>query len=889
MKRPLLVIGLVVCWFLMGTRATAQVQVRLPLILYTLRYQGPHPRPMLLKRLEESLTDYLREQGFRVKIRAGPPPTPQKIRQILEEEGAVVAVWGTVTEIGGQVSFDFSFLRRDWEAPRHAYVAGALSDWPELEDQAGEVLVAGILEKKRVVAVRVAGNMRVDKEVILDKVSLKPGDFLDLTKIRQDIKNIYQLGYFEDVQADVEESPQGLILTYRVVEKPAIKSIIFQGNKAISTSDLKKVVKLKPHSILNLKEVDRAAETIKALYQQKGYFHTRVVPEVQSLSGREVKVVFRIHEGRKLYIKKIEFVGNRAFSDKQLKKLLSLSEKTPFSWAKKAVQTVKGFLSPAPSVEPGVYSRAFLYRDLEKIETFYRNHGYIEARVGEPRIREKKGWVYITIPIEEGPRYRVGRVKVIQDLYPPKRVLKELTLPKEKYFSVEALRRDQMRIADLFADKGYAYAEVKPELKRNPKSHTVDVTFRVNRGPLVYVNRIEIVGNTKTRDKVIRRELLIVEQRPFSASRLKKSEIRLRRLGYFEDVSIEKEKSVQKNYMDLWVKVKEQPTGTFSLGAGYSSVDKLILMGQISQRNFLGKGQTLSFQGILGTRSNRYALDFADPYFRDTKFSLALSLYNWSREYEDFTRESSGGSFRLGYPLSPDLRVYGGYRYDDTDLSDLNPWVSKVIRESLNIHVTSALEGGLVYDTRNRWFVPSRGLLQRLDFQLAGKFLGGDSEYLKTIYQGHFYFPLPLPRDFVGHIHLGAGYITEGSGKRVPVYERFFLGGLNSIRGYRSGDVSPIDPETGERIGGTRMAFMQAETIFTLVKSINLKGVLFFDTGTVWDKEHGFDTSDLRKSVGFGIRWLSPMGPLRVEFGWNIDRKPGEDSSNWNFQLGGSF
>ncbi|QJA06188.1 outer membrane protein assembly factor BamA [Thermosulfurimonas marina] len=871
---------------LLSLPARAQVKLRLPVILYHLTYRGPGERTLLLKRLEEALVDRLRAEGFRVEVRK---ERPADLGRVLEEENFVAAAWGQVVELGGQVSVDLFVKRRGHPEIYSTYVSGALSDWPLLEKKAAEALVAALFTRPKVEAIEVAGNLRVDQEVILEKISTRSGEFLDPEKIRKDIKEIYKLGYFEDVAVEARPGKEGLILTYRVLEKPVIQEIVFEGNKAVSEADLKKVIEIKPLSILNLKEVNKALEIIKALYQQKGYYHTEVTPEIKPLSGRRVKVVFHIKEGHKLYIKKIDFTGNRAFSDKELKKLLSLSEKGTLTWVRKAVRTVKSLVSPEPAAEPGVYSRPFLYRDLERIEDFYQNHGFLEARVGEPQVKEKGGWVYITIPIEEGPRYRVGRIEVLQDLYPRERIFKELTLPKEKYFSREALKRDQLRIADLFADKGYAYAEVKPELEPDRKTHTVKVVFRVDRGPLVYVNRIEIVGNTKTRDKVIRRELLVVEQRPFSASRLRKSEARLRRLGYFEDVSIEKEKGVKENLMDLTVKVKEQPTGTFSIGAGYSSVDKLIFMGQISQRNFLGKGQTLSFQGLLGTRSSRYALSFFEPYLRDSKFSLGLSLYNWSREYEDFTRDSSGGSFRIGYPLTPDLRVYGGYRYDDTELSDLNPFVSDIIKQSLDIKITSALEFGLSYDTRNRWFVPTKGTLQQLDFELAGQFLGGDSEYLKTVYQGHLYFPLPLPRDLVAHLHVGAGYITEGSGKKVPVYERFFLGGLNSIRGYRYGDVSPIDPETGERIGGTRMAFLQAETIFTLIRSINLKGVLFFDTGTVWDKAHGFDSSELRKSVGFGIRWLSPMGPLRIEFGWNIDRKPGEDSSNWNFQLGGTF
>ncbi len=863
-----------------------------PVLILPFKVNGPQDVEPLARDLPRHLETFLAKEGVPVvpSIKAedllGPLPAEMSSSEALrlcEEKRLGAVVWGTVNVLAGHVSVDLRLADCADRVVKRAYASGRLGDWASLEEEVGKVVARVLLARETVAAVRVRGNVRMDEEAILSVTKLKPGDLFDPRLLREDLKNIFKLGYFDDVRADLEETPEGLVITYIVREKPVVKRIVYEGNKAIKKSDLEKITELKPYTILNLNKVNEAAERIELLYKERGYYNTKVVPEVKPLGPHEVKVVFHIKEGEKIYIKKIEFEGNKAFSDEELKDLLEISEKSAFSWMKKIKTLFSG-----GGVEPGVYSYGGLYRDLGKIVSFYQNHGYIDVRVGEPRVRQEGRWIYITIPIEEGPQYKVGRVDIVQDLFKNKEyLLKQLEIRKAKVFSREVLRRDIMKLTDIFADKGYAYAEVIPEIKKNEKTHTVDIVLKVDKGPLVYVNRIEIEGNTRTRDKVIRRELLIVEQRPFSATRLKQSQDRVRRLGYFDDVNISTEKGVRENQMDVKVKVKERPTGTFSIGAGYSSVDKLIFMGEISQRNLFGKGQILSFQGLFGARTTRYSLSFTEPYFRDSKLSLTLNLYDWEREYDDYTRDSQGGGIRFGYLLTPNTRVFLGYHYDDSNLTDYSYYTSPIILESKDIHVTSSLELGFTRDTRNHFFDPTRGTKISLVYEHAGGFLGGDSAYEKVTFTGGIYFP--TVRSVTGHIRLGLGYVTEGPGGKLPVFAKFYLGGIDSVRGYRYGDISPVDPNTGERIGGERMFFVQNELIFPLVKSMGLKGVVFFDMGNVWGEDEGWRLSEVRKSVGLGIRWLSPMGPLRIEWGYNINAKEDEDKSNWNFRIGGQF
>lgn len=852
-------------------------------LIYSTKTYGDYLPPEFIKIYLENLQKELIQENINFDIKSF---TKKEAQSFLEAGIYQGIAKFQIIVIKDNLSIEWEIYLPEKKEPYYFYITGKRDKLEDLVSDTSK-LIKSLLEKKQIIEkIQIAGNLRIGEDVILPKIKTKSGDILDLKKLNEDLKNIYKMGYFENVEIKIEEGTKGVIVTFEVKENPSIKEIKFKGNKEVKTDDLLKIVEIKEGQIATSKQLDKAIENIKMYYDQLGYLGTQIFLETEKVSPAQIKIIFDIKEGKKKYIKRIEFVGNKAFSEKELKEFLSISERTVFSPVKKVTQYIRAFIRPEPIVEPGIYNIAYLYRDLGKIETAYKNKGYIEVKIGEPIVEEEPDGVIIKIPIEEGSQYRVGKIKINQDLFPEEKIYTKLQTKSGKVFSLKTLKEDESVITHLFADFGYAYVKVDTQIEKDPKEKLVNLIFNIDKGPVVYIGRIEIEGNTKTRDKVIRRELKIAEGWPYSVSRIEESERRLRRLGYFEEIKIDKEKGTKEEELNLKIKIKEMLTGSFAVGGGYSSYDKFIIMGDITERNFLGKGQRVRLSARLGARTSRYALDFFDPYFKDSRYSLGWSLYNLEFQYDDFTKDSKGGSIKIGYGFTSELYAYVGYRYDDTKLKDLSEDVAQIILESKDINVTSAVKLGFLYDSRNRYFLPTKGWYHNLEIEWAGEYLGGESNFVKFEGQHQVYFPI---FKLTGHFNLGYGYITEGGARRVPVYERFFLGGIYSVRGFKYGDISPKDPKTEDKIGGTRMFYLQTETIFPLIKSINLNGVLFFDMGNVWDLRTGFQSSDIRKSIGFGLRWLSPLGPLRIEWGYNINRKKDEDSSNFNFQIGGEF
>ncbi len=877
---------IVACTSILSASAFAQVQAKQATVLfYPLNFYGPLDKQILAQEATDGLKRRIEAKGIPVVLAS--EHAPQNLSTLIRQaksSGATKALYGTVSYLSGYVAINVRILNVEGLAAEPALFSstGNESELSHILDQLSSQLEGVLTMPDMVTEIRIEGNRRIGTDAILQVISTKKGKPVDLETISHDIKRIYKLGYFEDIQVDVSQGPKGKVITFLVREKPAIRRITFVGNKVIKDDKIRETIDLKPYSVIQEKALQENAEKIKALYAEKGYAGAVVTYSIRPVSEQAADVVFDIKEGEKVQIKKIAFQGVHAFSENELKGLMETSEKRNY-WIPTPGNIIAFFKGKSPVLKSDA-----LERDLGRIAAFYHNHGYVEAKVGRPRIRREGKWIYITIPVEEGSPYKVGRIDIDEDYFhETEPLLKELKIKPGETFNREVLRRDILKITDRFADEGFAYADVSPRIRKNPEDKTVDITFVVNKGPKVTFERIEISGNTRTRDKVIRRELRVMEGEPFTATGLRKSKDRLNRLGYFEDVSISPTRGSKEDTMRLDVQVKERPTGTFSVGAGYSSVDKLILMGEISQRNFLGKGQTLSFKGILGSTTNRFTFSFTEPYFRDTRLSVGIDAYNWEREYDDYTKDSVGGALRFGYPLTDNLRFYLGLRVDNTTLSDVSDTTSKIIRDSVDIRSTRSLSFGLVFDNTDRYFFPRRGWHITSSLEYAGGFLGGDSAYSKLEGVAGYYHP--IWKDLVGHLNGGIGYVVEGSGGKLPVYERFFLGGMDSVRGFKWGRISPVDPETGERIGGEYMAYLQTEAIFPLIKSMGLHGTLFLDMGNVWDKDQGYDMSEVRKSVGFGVRWLSPMGPLRIEWGYNLDRQPGEDSSNWEFRIGGAF
>ena len=803
-----------------------------------------------------------------------PPPINELTKLTVDDNIHYIAT-GTLTQIGNRFSIDIILFDLLDTSSTKPFFGEALSE-SDISTVLGDLLDEIYLYTsrfQRIADIRISGNKRIDKGAILRHIKNRTGDLYNIVQLRNDLKNVFKMGYFVDVQIEVDESDEGKIVTYKVQEKEVIGSVSISGEEKLESEDIKEVLTVSPNTILNAKEIRESTANIKTLYKEKGYYNTQVEAKLTYPKKERVNITFDIKEGEKVFVKEIYIQGNKTFSDKEIKKIISTSAKDWLSWL----------------TESGLLKRDLLKQDASRVGAFYQNNGFIEVKVGEPKIDQHGEWLYVTFTIEEGDRYKVGLVDVTGDLvFDRDTLLNKIRIGEERYYNRKTLRDDIMKLTNLYASKGFAFAEINPAVKRDDQEKRVDIVFHAAKGDLVHVNRIIIKGNSRTRDKVIRRNMTLDEQEVFDASALQSSTSRLRRLDYFEEINITPEPSIDENsLMDIIVDVKEKPTGTFSIGAGYSSVDGMMFMGEISQENFLGRGQRLALQTNIGGSSTRYNLSFTEPHLNDSKLLFGFDVYNWERDYDDYDKQSTGATMRFGYPIWHRWKLFYYLGYEDTKLTNVDEFASQLIKDSVDIETTHYYTVGATRDTRNKRIMPSKGSQHRISVKNAGDFLGGDSSFFKIEAMTSWYFPFRW--DTVFHFKGSVGYIEETDDGMLPVYERFYLGGINTMRGFESGAISPRDPVTDEKIGGDKMGFINLEYIFPLVKDAGLSGLVFYDTGFVYGEDEDWSFNDLRSSVGFGFRWLSPMGPLRLEWGYNIDPKDDEDQSLWDFSIGGAF
>ncbi len=728
------------------------------------------------------------------------------------------------------------------------------------------VVAAGAEDAVLIKQILVHGNQRIEDDAILRVTRAKVGDVFNEALLSEDLQAIYAMGWFDDVRVEVEKTVDGNTVIFIVKEKPTIREINFAGNMVLDDDTLKENVDITSGSILNIFKIRRNIKIIESLYKDKNYHNVKVIYKIDPLENNQANLEFAIEEGEKVRIKTITFDGNSAYDSDELKKLMETSEKGFFSWL----------------TSSGELNNENLQQDIFKLTAYYQNNGYAEARVGEPEVEYKDEWIYIVIKINEGPRFKMGRIDLSGDfIVPKKELIKSVRVGEEVYYNRNVIRQDVLTLTDIYADKGYAHADVVPEIKTDPEKLTVDITFHITKNKPVYFERINIHGNTKTRDKVIRRELKVIEQELYSSKRLKRSVADLYRLDYFEDVKVKPQRGSAEDQMLLDIEVVEKPTGTFTFGGGYSAVDKFYVMASVSERNFLGRGQILELAVQTGGSSRQYTFGFTEPWLFDIPLSAGVDAYKMERDYDDYDRDSYGGAFRFGYPVFDFTRGYIKYAVDVSNIKNISEAASPYILPGTNTE--SSVSFSLVYDSRNRQFNPSEGSRHSITFKYAG--LGGNIGYAKVTAETGWYFPLFWGT--VGFIHGKGGYIEESSGKFLPDYERFYLGGINSVRGFDWRGISPVIDDDID-IGGTEFVQFNVEYLFPIIKESGLVGLFFYDAGNAWADE-GTSDSGLRDSAGFGIRWFSPMGPLRLERGYILNPKPGEGSGRWEFSMGGSF
>ncbi|MBD1401004.1 outer membrane protein assembly factor BamA [Pelovirga terrestris] len=726
-------------------------------------------------------------------------------------------------------------------------------------------------EEFRVAQVQIEGNRRVATAAIRGAITINPGDVVSYAQVDENLKNIFALGGFHDVTARIAEVQGSTILVFELEEQPLVRTLEFRDNKKLSDQKLRDNTTLKPPFIFDHNRVRNSVQELKNVYIKDAYHAVDINTQLNIDNRGEATLVYLIDEGRKIRVKNINFIGNEVLKKRALLKSIETKERWFLSWL----------------TGRGVYLEEVIEIDIERIKMAYYDIGYQDVIVQQPQVTliDNK-YLNIDIEIDEGPQYRVGALRVSGDLlFPEDELLKQVQLKEGEVFSRLQLRDSILALTDLYADRGYAYVNVVPLTARKADELLFDIELEIEQGVQVSIERVDISGNIRTRDKVIRREIPVIEGELYSSSKMKEANRRVRNLGFFEEVQITDKRGSAEDLSVVEVAVEERLTGTFSIGLGYSSVDKLMAQGSISQENFLGRGLTLNLSGSVGSKSNTYSLAVTDPYFLDTDWTLGGEVYRSQREFRDYDDERTGGAIRAGHSVSRNSRVFLTYRYEQKEITNLSAvaLANQFIADQEGRSTLSSITTQWVRNSTDFFEDPSRGGVTRISLEYAG--LGGTEHFLRPIASHRHFFPLFWGTVF--SIHGEIGYITSTRGDEVSLSERFFLGGIRTIRGFKTREVGPRGDD-GIYIGGEKMGYFNMEYLFPIYRSLGLQGVLFYDTGNAWrDNEEYF--SDMRHSAGAGIRWRSPLGPLRFEWGYNLDPRDDEKQSVFEFTIGRPF
>lgn len=790
----------------------------------------------------------------------------------------------------------------------------------------------------RVTTVTIEGNRRIESDSILPSISLRRGDLITAGKVRRDLKAVYNTGFFEDVRVETVADGDGVKLIFVVHEKPAVRDVKISGNKKINDDDVNEVIDIHGFAVLNDADVKANAERIRDLYVGKGYYLAEVDPVISAVGDDQVDLTFDIKENRKVIVQRVEVLGN---------------ENVPTAKIKKYMQTKEGGIVPWLTSR-GTFKQDNVDNDRYIIEEVYREEGYVDIKVGAPSVylSPDKRFIYVQFQVTEGPKYDIGQITTEGDFVPEEGLTESAVMDIVRGRSVYDVQDEQWRtatarkprlfgggehastaieagepfkmssvratmsaISDLYTDQGYAFVNVVPIPVTNPDTKLVDLAFVIDKGDKVRIGKINITGNDPTFDKVIRREILVNEGDIYRGSLVRASQTRLQRLGFFEKVDISTPRGAREDELDVNVQVKEQPTGSFSAGLGFSSMESLVLTFNMSKNNFFGLGYNAAFALNWSKLRKQFNISFADPHFLDTDWTFQFSAYSITRQYQ-LDEYQRGGTLGLGRYLDSrdDVQIQADYTFEDVGLTSLDPYRLRMLGgELFRNGLTSSIGLTFSVDKRNNRIFATKGFYFSAATKLAGGFriddthmldlLGGQFNFLETNLNFRFFQPLIGDDKLVFRVNSTAGWITSTDGGAIPYIHRYRAGGINSVRGYDWFSLGPTirvleteDPTHADNklvVGGTSTWVNNFELEGPIIKQAGILGVVFFDAGNAfgdpWGEKAALNPLALRMSFGAGVRWRSPIGPLRFEYGIPINPDPDMRKSVFDFSIGSFF
>ncbi len=730
--------------------------------------------------------------------------------------------------------------------------------------------------------IQVTGTQRVDASTVLSYLPVGVGDPVTQVQLDQALSALFETGLFDDVVIEQD----GGVIRIDVVENPIINRIAFEGNRRIDNETLQAEIQSRPRVVFTRTRVESDVQRIQDVYQASGRFAVAVEPQIIELDQNRVDLVFEIEEGPLTTIQRIDFVGNRAFSDSRLRDAIESRESR---WWR--------LLTTSDRYDPDQVSV-----DEERLRRYYTSRGYADFRVNSAiaELTPDREGFFVTFSVDEGERYRFGEIDVASSLPDVDfdALDNVLTTREGRWFSSEEVEESIGALTEALGDQQFAFVEINPVVMRDRENRTIGITYEIDEGPRVFVERVNITGNTRTVDRVIRREVRLAEGDPFSSSRLQDTERRIRNLGFFEKVEISTRQGSAPDQIIVDINVEEQPTGELTLGAGFSTADGPLGEASIRERNLLGRGQDLRLAFSVSGKSQQVDLSFTEPYFLGRDLAAGFDLFRTERDRQEissYDEELTGFGLRLGYPLGPRLRQTVRYNLSEQTIRNIGPNVSRFIRDQEGTTVTSLVGQNLIYDTRDSSVMPTEGYRLTVGTDFAG--LGGDIRYFRAVGTGSVYYP--VFDDVVLNVAAEAGHI-EGLGQDVRVTDRFFVGGRN-LRGFRTAGIGPRDGD-GNALGGKTYAVGTVEASFPigLPNELGVRGRTFSDVGFLTNIDETsdpnatgadriFEEDSVRLSVGVGLSWQSPLGPLQFDFGFPVMKEDFDREENFRFSFGTRF
>jgi len=755
----------------------------------------------------------------------------------------------------------------------------------------GESVAADLSQTSPLIlSIDVKGNHNVEKEAVLAKINTRPGQPLDRRQLSRDVRKLYKSGFFSDIRFVGTRTAEGIHLVCHVKEYPLIASLTMEGNDQFPTKDLQLKMKLKPGRIYSSKNRESDRNTLRKGYLKEGYYQVGIdfVPAKRK-DGR-IDLLIRVHEGEVTRINRIHIIGNEAFSDNVLRKELASRTSDLFSWFS----------------DRDIFDTKRFGADGQLLQQYYLDHGYLDMKLDSEQITmaaDKKSFS-LTFSIHEGIRYSVEKVTLQGDLIPDQETLQTLiSMDVGDIYSLSEMRATIDAITDRVGDEGYAFATVTPMLERNIDDHTVAITFDIEKGEEVYIERIEVSGNDKTEDKVIRRMLNQSEGARYSGSQVKQSKEKLRRAPFVDDLRVSFPKASADDKVDMKVDLTEKKSGSITGGIGFSQVEKVILTAKVQEQNFLGKGYQININGTLGKVTQNVTTSLTDPYFMGNNISATVNAFKTKADPQrtvNYQTDAIGSGLSFGIPLA-DYISYGiDYQITRTELSKVPATASVIQKAQEGRHSNGELTQNITWDSRDLIMAPTSGHLDTIRFAFSG--LGGSFHFVEGFASSKWYFPFGEKKNVILNPSFRIGGIRGYSGSDIPLWRRYSLGGIGSVRGFDSFGISVRDA-AGESIGGDSQGLASLNLFFPLpyMQTSGFRGVVFSDAGIVWGSASAtvgattinvhepFSLSRVRYAAGFGIEWLSPIGPVGLSWAYPIRKMPGDIEKTFEFALGTTF